>query len=82
MNVNWTLSLLKDLGGSDHLKAKTDVSSMDSVKDTLKQIQSQYSHPPDVVVNCAGITMDKYFLRMPEATFDKVIEVNLKGIEN
>ncbi len=52
---------------------------MDSVKETLQQIKSKYSQPPDVVVNCAGITIDKYLLRMPEDSFDKVIEVNLKG---
>ena len=38
-----------------------------------------FSRPPDIVVNSAGITMDKYLLRMSEETFDKVIDVNLKG---
>ena len=38
-----------------------------------------FSRPPDIVVNSAGITMDKYLLRMSEESFDKVIDVNLKG---
>jgi len=36
----------------------------------------------DIVVNNAGITKDNLLMRMSEADFDKVIEVNLKSIFN
>jgi NAD(P)-dependent dehydrogenase (short-subunit alcohol dehydrogenase family) len=61
------------------MAAITDVSSMASVTETLKKIQKKYSQPPDIVVNSAGITIDKYLLRMTEESFDKVIDINLKG---
>lgn len=62
-----------------HLPLKVDVSCKQSVTDAVQQIQDKYSRPPDIVVNSAGITMDKYLLRMTEESFDKVIDVNLKG---
>ncbi|ACB84943.1 3-oxoacyl-[acyl-carrier-protein] reductase [Natranaerobius thermophilus] len=36
----------------------------------------------NVLVNNAGITQDKLFLRMKEQDFEKVIDVNLKGVYN
>ncbi len=36
----------------------------------------------DIVVNNAGITKDNLLMRMSEADFDKVIEVNLKSVFN
>ena len=36
----------------------------------------------DVLVNNAGITKDNLLMRMGEADFDKVIEVNLKSVFN
>ena len=62
-----------------HLAVKNDVSNKDSVKETFEAIKSKYAKPPDIIVNSAGITMDKYLLRMSEDSFDKVINVNLKG---
>lgn len=62
-----------------HMSIRTDVSNMDSIQETLAAITSTYSQPPDILVNCAGITIDKYMLRMSEEAFDKVIDVNLKG---
>lgn len=73
-------SVAKTLPNPDlHIGLKADVSCKTSLSECLKQIQDKYSRTPDVVVNSAGIIMDKYLLRMPEETFDKVIAVNLKG---
>lgn len=36
----------------------------------------------DIVVNNAGITRDNLIIRMSEEDFDRVIEVNLKGVWN
>ncbi|SNT14001.1 3-oxoacyl-[acyl-carrier-protein] reductase [Anaerovirgula multivorans] len=36
----------------------------------------------DILVNNAGITADNQLLKMPEEDFDKVIDINLKGVYN
>uniref|UniRef100_UPI00398F2AAE (3R)-3-hydroxyacyl-CoA dehydrogenase isoform X1 n=1 Tax=Pristiophorus japonicus TaxID=55135 RepID=UPI00398F2AAE len=56
-----------------------DVTSSESVRSLVSQIQSQFSRPPCVAVNCAGITMDSLLLKMQEEAFDRVLQVNLKG---
>ena len=33
-----------------------------------------------MVVNCAGITRDSTLLKMKDADFDSVLDVNLKGV--
>jgi 3-oxoacyl-[acyl-carrier protein] reductase len=34
----------------------------------------------DILINNAGITKDNLLMRMSEADFDKVIDVNLKSV--
>jgi 3-oxoacyl-[acyl-carrier protein] reductase len=36
----------------------------------------------DILINNAGITKDNLLMRMSEADFDKVIDVNLKSVFN
>ncbi|XP_067865815.1 estradiol 17-beta-dehydrogenase 8 isoform X1 [Heterodontus francisci] len=57
----------------------TDVTSSDSVHNLVSGIQTQFSRPPCIAVNCAGITMDSLLLKMQEEAFDRVLKVNLKG---
>ncbi|XP_038671431.1 estradiol 17-beta-dehydrogenase 8 isoform X1 [Scyliorhinus canicula] len=57
----------------------TDVTSSKSVHKLVADIQTQFSRPPCVAVNCAGITVDGLLLKMQEEAFDKVLKVNLKG---
>ena len=64
---------------SNHLATSVNVTSKDSISEAMQKIQDKYSQPPSIIVNSAGITKDKYLLRMSEETFDQVIEVNLKG---
>ncbi|XP_038671435.1 estradiol 17-beta-dehydrogenase 8 isoform X4 [Scyliorhinus canicula] len=56
----------------------TDVTSSKSVHKLVADIQTQFSRPPCVAVNCAGITVDGLLLKMQEEAFDKVLKVNLK----
>ncbi|XP_041068730.1 estradiol 17-beta-dehydrogenase 8 isoform X3 [Carcharodon carcharias] len=56
----------------------TDVTSSDSVHKLVADIQTQFSRPPCVAVNCAGVTMDGLLLKMQEEAFDQVLKVNLK----
>ena len=59
------------LGDADHFADTSDVSSMSSVRDAMKQILDKYQAPPDAVVNSAGITMDGFLvqLRKPSLQF-------------
>ena len=58
-----------------------DVSSKSSVEEVATKVKSDLGGV-DVVVNCAGITRDKLFMRMEEQDFDDVIAINLKSIYN
>ena len=62
-----------------HLALDIDVTKRHSVKQVVETMQDKFGSPPDIVINSAGITMDTYLLKMNDETFDKVIEVNLKG---
>lgn len=64
---------------NNHAAFKMDVSSSDSISKVLKAITDKYHRPPTIVVNSAGITRDNFILKMPEADFDAVVNVNLKG---
>ncbi|XP_049537441.1 (3R)-3-hydroxyacyl-CoA dehydrogenase [Anopheles darlingi] len=65
--------------GVDHAAFEMDVSSGDSIDAVLGSVLERYKRPPTVVVNAAGITRDNFLLKMPEADFEAVIDVNLKG---
>ena len=58
---------------------KTDVSDKSSafmcINDTLKRIGKL-----DILINNAGITSDSSLLKMSSEQFEKVIDVNLKGV--
>lgn len=58
-----------------------DVSNFMQVKSVIADIIKKFSSI-DILVNNAGITIDKLILQMSEDDFDKVIDVNLKGVFN
>ncbi len=64
--------------GYEAVAIKADVSKADDadrlVNDAVKQYESL-----DIVVNNAGITRDALMIRMKEADWDAVLNVNLKG---
>ena len=60
---------------------QVDVSSFESVSDTVAKILDKYN-VIDILVNNAGITRDKLLLKMTESEWDQVISVNLKGTFN
>lgn len=55
-----------------------DVSDEESVNNVLKQVFTDYSSPPNVVVNAAGITRDNFLLKMSLQDFESVFNVNVK----
>ncbi len=76
-------SLINELAdaGSEAIAYKIDVSSFDEVQNAVKEIISKFG-AVDILVNNAGITKDNLLMRMSEADFDRVIEVNLKSAFN
>lgn len=67
--------------GQEAICVKCDVSDMIQVEEFFKQIKSKFSNI-DVLVNNAGITKDSLLIRMKEEDWDRVIDVNLKGVFN
>ncbi len=57
---------------------RCNVGDSASVADACKQILADFGGV-DILVNNAGITRDNLVLRMSEADFDAVVDVNLKG---
>ena len=58
---------------------KVDVSDSKSVGNLFGMIEQNYGRV-DILVNNAGILMDSTLKKMDEDKFDKVIDVNLKGV--
>ena len=60
---------------------KGDVTDTDFAKEIMTFIKANFQ-TIDVLVNNAGITRDTLLMRMKEADFDAVIDINLKGTFN
>ncbi len=65
-------------GSEAHLMNVTDRASIQA---TVDQIMQQHGRI-DILINNAGITQDARLVKMTEAQFDAVIDVNLKGVFN
>ncbi len=58
-----------------------DVSDFERVKEMIDEAHKEMGSL-DILVNNAGITKDTLLMRMKEEDFDRVIDVNLKGVFN
>ena len=58
---------------------KTDVSQSESVQSLIKHVKADHGSI-DVIVNNAGILQDQTLEKMDEEEFDKVIQVNMRGV--
>lgn len=67
--------------GRKVLTGKVDVTSPEEVDTFVKKILDNFSSL-DILVNNAGITRDNLLMRMSEAEWDAVLNVNLKGAFN
>jgi len=65
--------------GYDVQFVQVDVANMKSVRELMDCTLNMYGRI-DVLVNNAGITQDATLLKMTEEQFDRVIDVNLKGV--
>lgn len=60
---------------------KSNAASYEEAETLVAQVLEDFGGV-DILINNAGITMDNLLMRMSEADFDKVIEVNLKSVFN
>ena len=67
--------------GSEAMTYKCDVSDADAVQKMITDVMEQYGRI-DILVNNAGITKDGLMLKMTEADFIAVLDINLKGAFN
>ncbi|MEL6306238.1 MAG: SDR family NAD(P)-dependent oxidoreductase, partial [Bacteroidota bacterium] len=77
------LALEKELQAKG-VKAKayqSNAASFEASEKLIAQVLEDFDSI-DVLINNAGITKDNLLMRMGEADFDKVIEVNLKSVFN
>jgi acetoacetyl-CoA reductase len=75
-----TLRMLSDLGVQAE-KYHTDVSDYKAVQAAFAKIFQKHGQV-DILVNCAGITLDKTMSKMTVDLWQKVIDVNLTGAYN
>src|SRR5690625_499970 len=78
--ANAVVGEIKEAGGSAE-SYQCHVENFDDVKAMIKHITGTHGSI-DLVVNNAGVTKDGLLMRMKEADFDRVIDVNLKGTYN
>ena len=71
---------LKEMN-AEFLAYEVNVVNRSQIKAMVDDIVSKWGKI-DVLVNNAGITADNQLIKMPEEDFDKVIDVNLKGVFN
>ena len=56
-----------------------NVMEMKSIKECVQSVLDQYGRI-DVLVNCAGINVREGFLDVEESTYDRIMNINLKGM--
>lgn len=65
--------------GGDCLFVEVDVSNPESVENMVKKTIEKFGKI-DILINNAGITRDAMLHKMTIENFDKVIDINLKGV--
>ncbi|WP_332899036.1 beta-ketoacyl-ACP reductase [Haladaptatus sp. CMSO5] len=71
---------IEEAGGSA-IAVQADVANIDEVEAMRKKVTNAFG-PATVLVNNAGITVDKKFTNMTREDWDRVMDVNLGGIFN
>lgn len=67
------------VAGVGHAALNVQVGDRTSVETAFKDVLKQFSRPPTIIVNSAGITRDNFLVKLSDNNFDDVINVNLKG---
>lgn len=78
--VDSVVDVLKAEGG-EVIGVVVDVTKREQVDKMINETIEKFGKL-DIIVNNAGITADNTLLKMTEAEWDRVIDVNLKGVYN
>ena len=78
--IDATVAELQALG-AEAVGFVVDVTNVEQINAMVKGVMDKFGRV-DVLVNNAGIVMDAQLLKMTEAQFDRVIDINLKGTYN
>ena len=78
--VEETVNKIKNMG-HEAIGIKVDVTDRQQVETMVRKTLDAY-RKLDIIVNNAGITADGTLVKMSEENFDKVVDVNLKGVYN
>jgi 3-oxoacyl-[acyl-carrier protein] reductase len=70
-----------EAAGGEAIAVRADVADYEDVHAMCEAVHDAFG-PVDVLVNNAGITVDKKFENMTREDWDRVIEVNLGGVFN
>jgi len=70
-----------EAAGGSAVPVQADVADLDEVQAMREQVRETFG-PVDVLVNNAGITIDKKFENMTREDWDRVMQVNLGGVFN
>jgi len=79
-SVEETVSLILAEGG-EAIGFVVDVTDKDSIAHMVEGVMAQWGRI-DTLVNNAGIVEDAQFKKMSDDQFDRVVDVNLKGVYN
>lgn len=79
-DIKRTVDAITEKGG-DAIGVQLDVTKHEDVNKMIEVACSSYDQI-DILVNNAGITMDATLLKMTDEQFDRVIDINLKGVYN
>lgn len=66
-------------GAGELLTIKCDVTSENEVSSMIENVIAAFGHI-DILINNAGITADAQLVKMTTDQFDRVLDVNLKGV--
>jgi 3-oxoacyl-[acyl-carrier protein] reductase len=72
---------IEDEGEGRAVPAQADVSDFEEVQSMVESVREEWG-PIDVLVNNAGITVDKKFENMSREDWERVVNVNLGGVFN
>ncbi|XP_011868760.1 PREDICTED: estradiol 17-beta-dehydrogenase 8 [Vollenhovia emeryi] len=78
-NVKTATETVAVLEGAGHVALNVNVADRKSVETAFEHVLKQFSRPPTIIVNSAGITRDNFLVKLSDIDFDDVINVNLKG---
>ncbi|KZE26100.1 3-oxoacyl-[acyl-carrier-protein] reductase [Crenobacter luteus] len=78
--VEAAVAALRAAGG-EAAGYRVDVTDKAQIADMVGDVKARYGRI-DVLVNNAGIVMDAQLAKMTDEQFDKVIDINLKGVYN